>query len=211
MFQFYTIAIIALLAAVSPGPDFVVVTKNALSRSRGHALSCTLGVCLGILFHSSYCVMGLALLIAQSVLLFTFIKYLGALYLIYIGIKNLYVKDSLPEPQKSLKKSPLAMQDKTRWHAFGEGFLANVLNPKCTIFMLSIFTVVISPQTGTWMKLGYGLEIMLIALLWFCFLSISITLSPIQKKLSQAQKSISRFTGLVLIALGIRVALEKNH
>lgn len=209
MFQLYTIALIALLAAMSPGPDFIVVTKNALGRSRLHGISCTLGVTAGLLFHTAYCVMGLAILIAQSIYLFNIIKFLGAAYLIYIGIKNLMAKrTSLPlsETQPSNQAS-----DANHFQAFTEGFLANLLNPKCTMFMLSLFTMVISPDTNQWIKLAYGMEITLIALLWFCFLSISITVRPIQAKLTQMQMTISRFSGVVLIALGIRVALEKGH
>lgn len=208
MFQFSTIALIAILAAISPGPDFIVVTKNALCRSRHHAFFCTLGVCLGILFHASYCVLGLALVIAQSILLFTIIKFVGAAYLIYLGLKSLL---STSDSSILDTKNMTPVSEKNHRHAFIEGFLANVLNPKCTLFMLSIFTVVISPDTGTWLKVGYGIEIMLIALIWFSFLSIGITFAPIQSKLNRAEKFISRFTGIVLIALGIRVALEKAH
>lgn len=212
MLQFYTIALIAVLAAVSPGPDFVVVMKNALCRSRRHALSCTIGVCLGILFHSIYCVLGLGLLISKSVVLFNIIKVIGATYLIYLGVKNLFVKpNSIPITQDNTPKANSVCHAKTPYHAFREGFFANVLNPKCTLFMLSIFTVVIEPSTSQWIKAAYSFEIMLIALIWFCFLSISITLKPVQKKLAQAQTFISRFTGIVLIALGIRVAFEKAH
>lgn len=209
MFQIWTIALIALLAAMSPGPDFVVVTKNALSRSRFHGLSCTLGITLGLLCHTTYCVMGLALVIAKSILLFNLIKYLGATYLIYIGIKNLIAKKTSFALSQS--GSDKHINKANHFQAFMEGFLANILNPKCTLFMLSLFTLVISPDTNQWIKIGYGLEIIIISLIWFCFLSISITLRPIQKKLNKMQLAISRISGVLLIALGIRVALEKGH
>ncbi|WP_077216996.1 LysE family transporter [Piscirickettsia litoralis] len=88
MVEYYTIALIALLAAVSPGPDFVIVAKNALLYDRRSGVMTSVGA--GVLVHSFYCVLGLAVVISQSLLLFSLIKYLGAAYLIYLGVKSLF-------------------------------------------------------------------------------------------------------------------------
>ena len=71
MFEYYTIAIIAILAAISPGPDFVVVTKHAITHNRNNAIMASLGIGAGILIHSIYCILGLAVIISKSLLLFS--------------------------------------------------------------------------------------------------------------------------------------------
>jgi len=93
MADFLTVAALSALAAISPGPDFAMVVKNSFS-SRKAGLFTSLGVACSILLHASYCIMGLTLIISKSLLLFNIIKYIGAAYLIYIGIKGLLSKNS---------------------------------------------------------------------------------------------------------------------
>ena len=87
MQEFLSISLLIMLAAVSPGPDFAVVTKNSLLYSRKAGLFTALGVSVSLLIHAVYCILGLAIIISQSLLAFSVIKYLGAAYLIYIGFK----------------------------------------------------------------------------------------------------------------------------
>lgn len=135
-----TIGLISLLAAMSPGPDFAVVMKNSLFGSRRLGLVTAVGVGLGILLHVTYSLVGIGLLISQSIILFSIIKYIGALYLFYLAYQLL--KQKKPEKveestEKQITPSPAA--------AFWEGLLTNALNPKVTLFFLSIFTQVIDP------------------------------------------------------------------
>lgn len=89
-----SVTAIHLLAVVSPGPDFIVAIKNALTYSRKTGFFTALGFALGISVHLLYCVFGLAILISQSLLLFSIIKFLGAGYLIYIGVLSFLAKGS---------------------------------------------------------------------------------------------------------------------
>jgi threonine/homoserine/homoserine lactone efflux protein len=83
MFEYYTLGLIALLAAISPGPDFAIVLRNALTHHQRAGIFTALGISAGILVHTSYCVLGLALIISQSILLFNIIKFVGAGYIIW--------------------------------------------------------------------------------------------------------------------------------
>ncbi len=201
MFQYYTIAVVAILAAMSPGPDFFIVSKHALMHSRYNAIMASIGIGVGILIHSIYCILGLAIIISQSILLFSIIKYLGAAYLIYLGVKNLFthsVNNQLPE----------AVCKQSGFRAFTDGLVTNLLNPKCTLFMLSVFTLVISPQSGMLQKSMLSIEISLIHIVWFGFLSIGLTTYMIKKWISNIQNLITKVIGVVLIGLGILVASE---
>jgi RhtB (resistance to homoserine/threonine) family protein len=197
----YSIAIIGILGAMSPGPDFAVVSKNALCHSRQTGYFTALGISAGLILHSTYCILGLALLISESIWLFSGIRYLGASYLIYIGIKNLMAHQDKGEGSLSFQTP------KSNWGAFKEGFWVNVLNPKCILFMLSIFTMVVTPQTPYWLQGIFVLELLATGLLWFCTLSYLLTHSRVEKRLAPIQLWITRFLGAFLIGFGLHLLL----
>jgi threonine/homoserine/homoserine lactone efflux protein len=85
MSAFLTVAVIHLLAVMSPGPDFILVTKNTLTLSKRSGIYTAMGLGFGILVHTAYSLLGIGLVISKSIVLFNTIKYLGAAYLLYIG------------------------------------------------------------------------------------------------------------------------------
>lgn len=196
--QFYSIAVISWFAAMSPGPDFLIVSKNAISRSRNHGLVSALGICSGLLFHTTYCVLGLGFIITQSPWLFGLIKWSGALYLAYLGIHGLFKSDSSLLTQPPGNNNSI---NNSYWQSFKEGFFVNLLNPKCSLFMLALFTVVISPKASTGIKTCYAIEVVLVSLAWFSLLSMTISAKPIFEKLSKNQALISRITSILLLTL----------
>jgi threonine/homoserine/homoserine lactone efflux protein len=124
-----TVAVIHLLAVISPGPDFMMITRSSLIYSRRTGMYSAIGLGLGILVHVAYSLVGIGLVISQSIVLFTIIKYLGAIYLIYIGYKSLTAK------LERAKDNEIVMrQGITPLKAIRIGFLTNVLNPKATLF-----------------------------------------------------------------------------
>lgn len=208
--QLITVAAVHLLAVISPGPDFAIVARNSLVHSRKIALYTTLGVALGISIHVAYSILGIGLLISQSILLFNIIKYIGAGYLIYIGIKSLRAKpvpiqESSPETQTAQTKNTTILA------AIWTGFLTNVLNPKATLFFLALFTQVIDPATPKFIQLIFGIEMMVITFVWFSIIALAFSHSAIKPKISKFQSRIEKFTGAVLIALGIKVALSSQE
>ena len=90
--EFFAIALLHLLAVMSPGPDFVLMSKNSLVYSRKTGVATSLGLALGIVVHIIYSLVGIGLIISKSIILFSTIKILGAGYLIYIGLKSLKSK-----------------------------------------------------------------------------------------------------------------------
>src|SRR5579872_1548479 len=128
-----TVAVIHFLAVVSPGPDFIMITRNTLKYSRKTGIYSALGLGLGILLHVTYSLVGIGLLISKSILLFSIIKLVGAGYLIYIGYKSIIVKKShekytLTQKERGIPKSK----------ALKIGFLTNATNPKASLFFLSL-------------------------------------------------------------------------
>lgn len=202
--QFATVAIAHLLAVMSPGPDFVVVSKNSLSHSRQIGTYTALGVALGISVHIFYSLLGIGFIIAKSILLFNIIKTLGALYLLYLGYKMIRSKPYEDKAQeKILTEEP--KKDLTPMAAVKNGFLVNVLNPKATLFFLALFTQVISITTPVFIKLIYGAEMMTMTFVWFSIVSYIFSHSILRSKIFRFQHIVDRITGVVLIAIGLKV------
>ena len=193
------------IALASPGPDFVIAVRNSLSFSRLAGVYTAIGFALGVGVHVTYTLFGLATVISQSVILFSLIKYAGAAYLFYIGIQSLRSNgfedtDSLKQKrQKTL--SPL----QCLWN----GFLTNVLNPKATLFFLSIFSQFVTPETPMNIQALYGLTCMVMTGLWFSLVAVVLTQGSIKRAFLRATKWIDKICGVLLIGLSIKLALTK--
>ncbi|MEN9649402.1 MAG: hypothetical protein RL094_369 [Candidatus Parcubacteria bacterium] len=211
--QFLTVALIHLLAVISPGPDFAMVTRNSLLYSRKSGVYTSVGLGLGILVHVTYSLLGIGILISQSIVLFSVIKFIGAAYLMYIGYKSLKSK-----PYSEVKESttattnsvPAVSKTMSSFESMKIGFLTNVLNPKATLFMLALFTQVIDPVTPKFIQMLFGVEMVLATIAWFSLVSLFFSNEAIKHRIRKYQHYIERLTGGVLIALGIKVALSSR-
>lgn len=198
-----TVTILNLLAVMSPGPDFVITVKNSIRYSRRSGIYTSLGIGLGLCIHLSYCAAGIGFIISKSIILFSIIKLLGAGYLIYIGISSILAKGSKPEITDEKTGDDL-----TRLQAFKTGFFTNVLNPKVTLFILSLFTLVIGPATPAYVILIISAIIILTAFTWFTIVSIFFTQLRVQRAFYKFENTINRFLGGLLLLLGIKIALS---
>jgi RhtB (resistance to homoserine/threonine) family protein len=201
-----TVAVVHLLAVMSPGPDFVMVTRNSLVYSRKTGIYSAIGLGLGILVHVIYSLVGIGIIISQSVVLFNIIKFIGAAYLIYIGYKSLTSKTSYLNTKDSMQK-----KDISQWKAINTGFLTNVLNPKATLFFLSLFTIVISPETPLFVKIFMGVEMAIATALWFALVAFLISNHHVKSKIQKVQGKAEKVIGFILIGLGVKVALSSNN
>jgi RhtB (resistance to homoserine/threonine) family protein len=196
-----TIAFISLLAAVSPGPDFAIVVKNCISGNFRAGFLTALGVASALLIQAAYCLFGIAILIQESPLLFHALKYLGAAYLCFLGVKFLKEKVS-PQSTSEISKTPA----KKKHTPFISGLLCNLLNPKATLFILSLFSQFIDPGMGFLEKSILGSVIALVTLLWFVLLSYLLTHHLFQRYFARFQLIITKIMGCVLCCLAIYVA-----
>ncbi|HMS49953.1 MAG TPA: LysE family transporter [Candidatus Saccharibacteria bacterium] len=204
--QLFLVAGIHLLAVMSPGPDFAMVMRNSLVYSRRTGVLAALGLSLGIALHVTYSLLGIGLLISRSILLFNAIKWIGALYLIFIGVRSLIARQ--PKDDKQLLS--VEKQDLTTNQALRMGFLTNALNPKATLFFLALFTTVVSPSTPVAYKLVYGLEMVIATFAWFAFVAVILSHSKINSLFARVKHRIEKVFGVVLIAFGLKVALGSH-
>lgn len=201
--QFFTIGILMLFSAMLPGPDFALVTKNTLLHSRRSGLFTTLGIVSAVLVHITYCALGLAIVIYNSLMLFGIIKYIGAGYLIYLGIHSLLSKQDnhIVSPGRKIKKSGIS-----NWISYRQGFFCNLLNPKATLFFLAIFTMIIKPETPAFWMAIYAVEMLVIVISWFSCLTLILSHPRVTGLLEKAEKYIAKFLGLFLIGFGVALA-----
>jgi len=206
--EFFLIAGIHLLAVMSPGPDFAMVMRNSLVYSRRTGVLAAAGLAIGIALHVTYSLLGIGLIISKSLLLFNVIKYVGALYLIYIGVKSLMSKKS---ESANHSDAVISKKDLTPIAAIRLGFLTNSLNPKATLFFLALFTQVIDPSTSIWVKMLYGVEMSAATFMWFGIIATILTHKQVSTLFEGIKHHIEKVFGAVLLALGVKVALGSRQ
>lgn len=204
--ELLSVAIIAVFMSISPGADFVMVTRNSIFYGRSAGLYSSLGVSMAIWVHVAYSIAGLAIIISNSIILFSTIKYLGAAYLIYIGWKTFQSSPSLDlEVVKNEQNKSVS-----NFSAFKTGFITNSLNPKTTIFFLSIFTQVVNPETPVLIQIIYGAIISFAHLVWFSSVAMFLSQPSLLKKFNKHKNTIEKIVGSILIGFGIKVATSSD-
>ncbi len=181
------------LAVLSPGPDFAVVTRFGMTGSRKAALYATLGITAALFIHVTYSIFGVSVVLQQSPVIFSSVQLIGACYLLYIAIPMLF-------PGKSGGgKIEAAVAKK----ALMTGFWTNLLNPKATVLILSLFVQFLEPTDSLGLKLLFGLSVPCCALAWFSLYSYLLTHPAVVPFIQRAQRPITFCMGFLLAALSV--------
>ena len=194
-----------LLAAASPGPDFVLVSQQTLSNGKRAGLLCSLGIALGLSVHILYSAFGLAAVIANSASAIWVIKLLGGSYLIYLGVSGLRARARNTETIVTD-----GVDDQSDLKTIGLGFLCNALNPKAPIYFISLFTIVLSENTPAQHLLIYGMWMMVLQFAWFSFLTILLSRPMVMDRFQALGHWIDRVAGGAMLLLGIKVLVSRT-
>ncbi len=205
--EFLTVALIHLLAVASPGPDFAVVVREAVTHGRRAGTWTALGVGCAIFLHVGYSLLGIGLIVSQSIVLFNALKWLAAAYLLYIGFKALRAQPAKPATDDLHKEAG----ERTARGAFTWGFVTNGLNPKATLFFLSLFTVVINPHTPLAIQAGYGVYLAAATAFWFCLVAMLFSQQRVRAGFARMGHWFDRTMGVVLVAIGVKLAFTEMH
>jgi threonine/homoserine/homoserine lactone efflux protein len=204
--EFLLIAVVHLMAVASPGPDFAIVLRYAVRFGRKAALAASLGIGAAILLHVTWSLVGIAVLIQTTPWLFNVLSFAAAGYLFYIGIMAL--RSSAPShPEQAIANSANEHMP-SAGKAFVAGFITNGLNPKATLFFLSLFAVIISPATPLFYKVIYGGYMAVATAAWFCMLSIILTQTKVRGFLLLKGYWFDRLMGLLLLALAMHLVVS---
>lgn len=194
------VILITVFAVISPGPDFAMVSRNSLMLSRRAGVLTAYGIGAGVLLHVSYTLLGVGLVIARSPRLFTGLKLIGAGYLIWLGGKML-----LAQPQAEI--SDTQMTAPSDLQALRVGFLTNALNPKTTVFIVSLFMQVVQRTTPLATQIGYGAFIALAHVVWFAAVALFFSEGRIKAQILRVRLWIDRVFGVLLIGFGVALAV----
>jgi len=196
-----------LLAAASPGPDFVLVSQQTICNGKKAGLLSSIGIALGLSIHILYSAFGLAAIIANSTTALWAIKLLGGSYLIYLGIKGLRARSNIQPINNSRHIAP----QRSAIKIIGLGFLCNALNPKAPIYFVSLFTIVISADTSTAHLAIYGIWMMAIQFAWFSLVTALLSTQKVASKLQSTGHIIDRIAGGAMLLLGLKVIASRTH
>tara|TARA_R110001592_G_scaffold29350_9_gene106625 strand:- start:43182 stop:43820 length:639 start_codon:yes stop_codon:yes gene_type:complete len=207
--QWILMAAVQLAATMSPGPAFVVAVRNAMAYNRPIGILTALGLACGVAAHVIFVLAGISFLIAKSVFLFNFIKYAGAAYLFYIGVKALIFSKKKEDTQNAVQNSVPDKPLISGYKAVLNGFLTNLLNPKAVVFFTAVYTQFIDLSTPVFMHLAYGVTSVAIEFLWFAGVAIVLTNPAVKSKFMKIMHWIERGCGGLMIGLGVKLALTK--
>lgn len=203
--EFMTVTLIGLLAIINPGPNFAIVTKTSLIYGRRAGLFAALGVGAANFCHVTLNLIGIGIIISQSLLLFTILKIFGAGYLLYIGYRGLTAKVSQASTNNDTYLQSSMKQPRVR-HAFFPGLLIGISNPMACLFYLSFFSLILSDSIPITLQVFYGIWLSLLACLWFALVALLFTHSYMGgAHWKKIKHWIERVTGGVLVLLAIQL------
>ena len=196
------LAVLALLT-ISPGADMALVAKITLERGRRDALLATMGICSGLLVHATASALGLSVILATSAEAFTVVKLVGAAYLVYLGVQAL---------RSSFRRDTVAaVAPRRATSPFVQGLLSNVLNPKVAVFYLTFMPQFMSPGDNVLVRsLAFAVAHGIMGVAWLTAYAYVLSRISVVLGRSGVRRWLERVTGGVLMALGLRLALERR-
>ena len=156
MSLFITIAIVQIIALMSPGPDFFFVSQTAVSRSRHEAMAGVAGITLGVAMWAALALLGLQLLLHRLIWLERLIAVCGGLYLCWMGLKML--RGAFARPAQGQTAEPVQVFAGA-WRSLRNGLFTNLANPKVVIYFGSIFSAFVGTGVSSaarWGPVGHG-------------------------------------------------------
>lgn len=195
---------VAALVIVIPGPDTAVVTKNVLVHGRRAAFGTSMGVSAGLSVWTIAAAVGVASVVRASAVAFTVLKLVGALYLVWLGVQALRAARQPESRARTVNKPAMGALG-----GFRQGFLSDLANPKIGIFFTSLLPQFVDPGHPVLLPfLALGGVFVLMTVLWLSAYCLVAARAAATLQRPRVKAAMDRFTGVVLIALGLRLAIE---
>ncbi|MET8870714.1 LysE family translocator [Nocardia sp. NPDC004604] len=196
---------VMLVGSMSPGPDFVIVTRNAAVSGRRVGVASAVGIALGVFVWSMVTAVGVAGVLAASAVTFTVLKLIGAGYLAVLGLRALLAarRGDYPVEMPELKSHGTV-------HAFRQGLLCNLLNPKVAVFFIALLPQFLPAEPSTLDTLESGIVTATVCLAWFSLLAVGVGALRHVLDRRSVRRAIDATMGTFMVALGIRIAVQSN-
>jgi threonine/homoserine/homoserine lactone efflux protein len=201
--NFLTFALATLILNITPGPDLMYIVARSLGQGKRAGIVSSLGVGTGCLFHTFLAAFGISAVLRSSPLAFAIIRYAGAAYLIYLGVRLLWRRGV--DETSALRPRPAA----SLGAIFRQGVVTNALNPKVALFFLAFLPQFVSPQRGpvAMQMAALGLYFILSGTIVCLVVAVLAGTAGDFFRRGQNVTRMERASGAVFIALGVRVAL----
>ncbi|CNF58309.1 TPA: threonine export protein RhtC [Yersinia enterocolitica] len=202
---FLTVALVHLVALMSPGPDFFFVSQTAASRSRREAMMGVTGISLGIVIWAGVALMGLNLILQKMAWLHQIIMVGGGLYLCWMGwqlLKSARSKRDTSEPEVQVALP-------ARGRTFLRGFLTNLSNPKAVIYFGSVFSLFVGDNVTAGARWGLFVLIVAETFVWFSIVACVFALPVMRRGYQRLSKWIDGLAGVLFAGFGIHLILSR--
>ena len=204
-----------LLLVMSPGPNTVLVMQSAGVNGKKFGFYNVAGIVTALYFHAILAALGLSIIVAQSAKLYMLIKYIGAGYIIYLGVTNLYSAykqrneyniSTLPNTEISYNKST-----KNHLNSYTKGFITNIFNPSVSLFYLSIIPQFVHNHNNLFLgSLFIAFIHSLLSALWYSSLVFCVNRFQSYLESNSIKQRIKAVSGLFLVALGFKMTVESK-
>jgi len=202
--DYTTFLVFALLIALAPGPDTLVVLKNGLAGSFRAGLTTICGITTGCLIQATAVGFGLGAFVVRYQVVFEVIRWAGVVYLCYLGIQALRAAKRGDYAQVGMQR-----QNTRLWRRFTEGFLTNITNPKVLVFFLSVLPQFLDPATATTLDaLALAYTVVAAGVIWQ--LAVLVGVHKVRMWISRTgvRRAIDALTGTALVGFGVALATE---
>ena len=200
MNEFLTVVLLHLFAVMSPGPDYVLVTRQSIRYGRRVALWSSGGIGFGILFHSLLAVTGILFFIASNDFYLIFLKLICSAYLLYLGITSIINRSNFDQN--------IVKEDKwSNANGFVAGLLTNITNVKALLFFITLFGVVLDSQSQGNLIL-YGIYMAFATFVWFSLVSYIFTSDIFKSQFFKFFKFFEKFLGVVLVIIALQLVVN---
>ena len=207
MSLFLTIAIVQLIALMSPGPDFFYVSQTAESHSRREALAGVVGITLGVAVWAALALLGLQLLLHRLLWLERAIAVCGGAYLCWMGLKML--RGALAAPAGGAPMHAVKLANGS-WRALRNGLFTNLANPKVVVYFGSIFSAFVGDGQSAWARWGLWLMVVAETLLWFALVAGVFALPAMRRGYLRLRRWIDGCAGAVFMLFGLHLIFAKR-
>ncbi|CAI1868401.1 threonine export protein RhtC [Serratia marcescens] len=202
---FLTVALVHLIALMSPGPDFFFVSQTAASRSRREAMMGVVGISLGIVVWAGVALMGLHLILQKMAWLHQIIMVGGGIYLCWMGWQLL--RSARAQREQPAAEAQVALPKAGR--SFIRGFLTNLSNPKAVIYFGSVFSLFVGDSVGAGARWGLFLLIVAETFVWFSLVAVVFALPAMRRGYQRLAKWIDGVAGVLFTGFGLHLIFTR--
>lgn len=207
MSLFITIAMVHIIALMSPGPDFFFVSQTAVSRSRHEAMAGVGGITLGVAMWAALALLGLQLLLHKLLWLEHLIAVVGGLYLCWMGLKMLRAAWTAPSQSQATEPVQVFVG---AWRSLRNGLFTNLANPKVVIYFGSIFSAFVGAGVSSSARWGLWAMVVGETFLWFSFVAGCFALPVMRRGYLRISRWIDGCAGAVFMLFGLHLIFARR-